>query len=378
MREEFCTITDLQHLPQVLVLTRSLARTAARFRLRVLCMDEASEACLRKLDPPGVEILRLANLERADPGLAAVRSARSHREYCWTAKSALCSWVLDAEPDLPGITFLDADLMFFGDPGILYEELGAGSVLLVRNLHGYRADMLRLSPPPFDSEEWGNEAPLERRLRWVFGPFNAGTVAFRNDERGRGALGWWRERSIERCSSHFDGGSWAEQRYLWNLQEKFEGVHVLAHLGGGMSPGGTGRHALSQEGQTVLIDGQPLVVFHYESLAIHRHGRLSRLLGGRRIGVKASPVCVRIADYYRVGTDECRLIWRPYLADLARAIDDVARLEPAYLPSLEPLRARDRLRYQAQLTRLAAFRFAARSLPLGPRRKLSALRRGLP
>ncbi len=364
MREEFCTITDLGHLPQVLVLQRSLERVCDRFRLRVLCMDAAAERSLSRLAPPGIVVIPLARLERDDPEFAATRSGRTHAEYCWTAKSALCKWALEREPGLELLTFLDADTMFFAPPSDLFDELDSGSVLLVRNRHGFREDILRLSPPPLDSPEWRRPpAPLQKRLDWVFGPYNAGTVGFSNTSTGLAAARWWRERSIERCSARFDGRSFGEQRYLWMLERRFDDVRVLQHPGAGPSPGGTSGHRLARDGDTILIDGRRFTFFHYESLGIHTRRWTSRFLGARPLTDEPRPLDVQIARYFRVEPVEWDLFFRPYLGELGHAIRDLAAIEPAYLDSLRPASVRKRLRFHARATSAAAHRTAARRLP---------------
>ena len=131
MTREFCTLFDANYLPRGLVLYHSLAERCPDFRLRVFCMDSRTEDVLHALALPNLTVVSLAELESHDPVLAGVKGDRTPVEYCWTATPAICRYALETEPELREITYLDADLMFFGDPAPLFQELGSDSVLIV-------------------------------------------------------------------------------------------------------------------------------------------------------------------------------------------------------------------------------------------------------
>src|SRR2546421_9362218 len=109
----FCTYFDHRYLTRGLALYESLQRHAGGADLHVLCMDELAAAALRELALPRLHVIPIAELERADPELAASRATRSTIEYYFTTSPSLPLYLLDQNPELESVTYVDADLFFF-------------------------------------------------------------------------------------------------------------------------------------------------------------------------------------------------------------------------------------------------------------------------
>jgi SAM-dependent methyltransferase len=302
MPHEFVTLFDANFLPRGLVLYRSLAATGADFRLRVLCLDERTREIVERLALPGLEAIPLTELEAAHPELVAVKPERSRTEYCWTLTPAACLHALECEPGLGEITYLDADLMFFADPRLVFDELGGGSVLLTP--HRY-------------AEEWAQYEALSGR-------FNVQFMTFRRDERGLAALRWWHERCVEWCYQRFEDGKFGDQKYLDDWPERFEGVRVAEQPGAGLAPWNASRYELSLNGTGVRVDGAPLVFFHY-------HGLHLRIAAPGRLAWRSD---------HPIGERERELLWTPYVAALARAVDDLRPLAGGERLGVEPFWSR--------------------------------------
>src|SRR3954464_10295675 len=93
----YCTYFDHNYLSRGLALYHSLQRHAPGSRLWVLCLSEACHRILVALDLPNILPVRLAELEAADPGVAATRSGRSAIEYYFTCTPAWMLFVLERE-----------------------------------------------------------------------------------------------------------------------------------------------------------------------------------------------------------------------------------------------------------------------------------------
>jgi hypothetical protein len=306
MKNEFCTILDTSYLARGLVLYRSLAETGAEFRLRVFCLDEKTRRLLEHMGLPNLVTVGIDELEAWDPGLKAVKACRSPVEYSWTAKPAMCLYSLDRDPRLETVTYIDADTMCLQDPSPLFAEMDGASILLVPN-RGLEDDEM--------------------------GSYLAGIISFRRDATAITALRWWRERCLEWCFDRVEDGKSGDQRYLEDWTSRFARVHVLEHPGGGVGPWNLEHFMLEQSGDTLLVDGQPLVFYHCVARWLYR-GPLTVL-----------PRHGFLSSYYRYVSEPMRLVWatafllpereqalleEPYMRRIAEALADIRRLEPGF------------------------------------------------
>ncbi len=288
MTYHFCTYFDHNYLARGLALYRSLEANCPDFMLWVLPMSPQAEKTLKRLKLPHMELIRLADFE--DPELLAVKPDRTAVEYMWTLTPSLPLYILRTRPDLSMITYLDADLLFFSSPEPIFTELGDNSILLIE--HRYSADR----------KEWEKTS----------GRFNVQLMTFRRDERGLAALRWWRERCIEWCFHRYEDGKLGDQMYLNDWPTRFPGVHILRHKGAGLAPWNIRNYTLTGQGESVFVDDQPLVFYHFHAFRLYSLNAYEASSG------------------YQFTTAQRRLIYTPYLAALREAHDEVRRIDPAF------------------------------------------------
>lgn len=287
MLEHYCTYFDQNFLPRGLALHASLMRHAGDFVLHVLCLDDRAHSILERLQLPRLRLLRLAELEQADPALSIARTRRSWVEYVWTLTPMLILHVLERAA-LRRVTYLDADLYFYSSPAPIYEEFGSASIMLI--------------PHRF-------HRIVERATR-LNGIFNVGMMTFCRDDNGLQALRWWREQCLDACHANHRDGKFGDQKYLDDWPARFAGVKVITHRGANVAPWNVGQYRVLRESDGVTIDGVPLIFFHFHKLDI---------LGGRwfRIGMRISRV-------------RRRVIYPPYLKALAEAYAVVNTVIPGF------------------------------------------------
>lgn len=237
----FCTCFDENYLPRFLALHQSLVSHGTEFQLWALCFDQGSYERTQALRLPGVEPIRLADFESANPELLAVKPGRSRSEYFFTCTPSIPLYVLERWPHVDLVTYLDADLFFFSHPRPLFDELSDASVGIIRH---------RFSAP--------------NRGRERFGIYNVGWVSFRRDAEGMRCLRWWRERCIEWCHDRVEPHRYADQKYLNEWSERFAGVRVLEQKGANLAPWNIASCRVSERDGRVWIDEDPLVFFHFQ------------------------------------------------------------------------------------------------------------------
>lgn len=241
--EHYCTLFDHAYLPLGMALHRSLVCTAGDFQLWVLCMDEQVEDALRVLQLERVRLIPLRDLERRFPALADARRGRTHGEYCWTTTPFLPEMVLHLDPDASRVTYVDADLYFFGSPRSILEELDRSGAKVLITEHAY--------PPDADNTESA-------------GRFNVQFIPFVRSDKAFEILADWQSQCLGLCTNDSSSGFYGDQKYLDVWPERFgDAVHCLTDVGLTLGPWNV-RH--------LWASGAPRGSYHFSGLRIFAGG----------------------------------------------------------------------------------------------------------
>jgi hypothetical protein len=299
----YCTYFDHRFLSRGLALHASMRRHCGAFRLWVLCLSEECHAVLTALALPDLVPLRLQDLEAHDGALLAAKRDRALIDYYFTCTAALLAWLFATRSEIDVLTYVDADVYFFGSPGFLLEEFRGSSVLIV--------------PHAFSDRN----RHLER-----FGRYNVGWLTFRRDASGLACLAWWRRSCLDWCRDEAGEGRFADQKYLDEFPARFSGVRIVAHPGVDVAPWNLDRYRISLEPDGApRVDGEPIVFYHFHGLR-----RLAPFLWKtqtRQFGARLTRL-VR------------RSIYAPYLAALDAAETTIRPLLEVRAPPLERVGAR--------------------------------------
>jgi hypothetical protein len=236
----FCTYFDRHYLPRALALYRSLSAHCENFHLFALCMDDESHQALETLGLPGITTVRLQELEQSNAELLRTKAERSKVEYYYTCGPCFLLYVLQRHPEVGFITYLDADLFFFSTPQPIFDEMADHSVGIIEHRFTKR------------------QSKLKR-----FGNYNVGWISFRRDECGLECLRWWAERCIEWCYDRVEENRFADQKYLDEFPARFESVRVIQHKGANVGPWNVTNYPITQHGEEIRVDGEPLIFFHF-------------------------------------------------------------------------------------------------------------------
>lgn len=284
---KFCTLFDSNYLTRALVLYQSLKSKEERFVLYAVCFDELAYEALSKLNLP--EIVPISLEEFESPALLSVKALRTPGEYCWTCTPHVIRYVLDTY-HLPEVTYLDADLCFYGKASILFDEFEQSGASVLITPHRYT--------PQYDQSK-------------TSGIYCVQFMTFKADASGLNILQWWQDRCIEWCYNRVEDGKFGDQKYLDDWPERFAGVHVLRHVGGGVAPWNIQQYSLSQKIHQLYVDDSPIVFYHYHAYKYYTDQ--SHDLGG-----------------YRLTADVVSLIYRPYVEALTAAKAKVREVIPGF------------------------------------------------
>ena len=246
---------------------------------------------------PNVVAIPIHLLEERDEPLLEAKKNRSLVEYYFTLTPTIILRLLKRF-QLEELTYVDADLCFFSSPDPIFEEFEGHSVLIQEH---------RFSP--------------RHRHRIIYGKYNVGLLCFRSDEKGLTVLKWWRDRCIEWCYARLENGKYADQLYLDDWTVRFEGVRVLENIGAGVAPWNHDQYTLRRdEADGILVDGKPLVFYHYHALLI------------------INPDVMVLDKFHVYAMDEkmMSLLFLPYILSLSQSIKAVKTILPDFDFGFDP------------------------------------------
>lgn len=293
MTHNFCTLFDSNYLTRGLALHQSMMKFIPDFKLYIFAFDDRSYKILTAMKLKNTEVISLKEFE--DPELLKVKPTRSIAEYCWTATSSTVLYILD-KFGVDHCTYIDADICFYSSPEPIFNELGDKSILLTEH---------RYSP------QYNKEVKS--------GKYCVQFVTFKNDEKGRKALTWWRERCLEWCYDRYEDGKFGDQLYLDDWTERFEGVHVMQHHGGGLAAWNVQQYEFEKKSDkitgTVGSSGEKfdVIFYHYHYLRFFKDGKIEL---GRRI----------LTD------DVLNIFYKPYIHKLNQIKKDILVDYPGFDP----------------------------------------------
>jgi len=286
--EHYCTLFDETFLPQGIALHASLERHARPFTLWVLCLDRSTKTALDNLRLSGVRTLALADCET--PELLAARANRSYGEYCWTLASHMFSFVFDRDPTVRRLTYVDADVFFFGSPAPFIGELEQSGKHVLITEHAY--------------------APSVAHYEKTAGRFCVQFVTFERQPDALALLDSWQRQTLESCSSARDAAVFGDQQYLdeWPARHP-DLVHVLDHRFRTLAPWNVD-HALRSG------DPDSAVFYHFHTF--------------RNISQRWAQWCVG----YSLTHPVARALYSSYQTEILAAFDTLRRSgsRPAFRP----------------------------------------------
>jgi hypothetical protein len=246
----FCTLFNSNYLTRGLAMYYSLEKHCLHFHLYIVAFDQQCFETLTALQLRKATIISLAEFE--DNDLLSVKSTRTATEYCWTCTPASIDYCIRTY-QLPSCTYIDADLLFFSDPAVLLEEMADSSVLITE--HRYT--------PQYDQTE-------------ISGKYCVQFVCMKNDARGQKALQWWKQACLDWCYNRAQDNKFGDQKYLDDWCQRFEGVHELRHLGGGIAPWNMQQYRFDRQGERLtgveIATGKKfdVVFFHFHCFRYHK------------------------------------------------------------------------------------------------------------
>jgi len=307
MKDIYCTYFDHNYLSRAVLTIESLRRFDPETPIYVLTLSAPCEAILRELALPNVITIPLSTLENAYPELIAIKSARRLIEYYFTLSPFLPHYLF-AQTEADRITYIDGDIYFFTSPLPVRDSLGDASVAI--------------TPHRFS---------FEFRNHVQYGLFNVAWITYRRCEEGLNCLNAYKADCTAWCYDRVENGKFADQKYLDAWPNRYPLVKIIEHKGFNVANWNINNYMIRLKNDVVMIDGDPLVFFHFASTQIRPDGKAYVLVAHRGGRSKAVLFTHVVDPYIRKLEEQNRLLTERFPA-LAAAISNI-RYETKVSPS---------------------------------------------
>lgn len=248
----FSTLFNSGYLDKGIVMFKSLQAVASDFRLYIVAFDDKCYEALQKYKCS--QIIPISLTEFEDERLLRAKSNRTEQEYCWTCSCHTIKYVIEHYHESE-CTYIDADMYFYANPQILFDEIMASGcdVSIIEHRMG-------------DNKE-------NRRVLQLSGKFCVEFNTFYATDNGMQILNWWCDKCLELCTVKQDGVHFGDQKYLDDWEKRFSGVHVLQHPGAGVAPWNVARYRLVEKcGDDIKIRFEAdhsvnsLIFYHFQAM----------------------------------------------------------------------------------------------------------------
>lgn len=235
----FCTLFDSNYASKGIAMYLSLLRHTDEFVLYVMGMDRKCQEILNAWEFKYIVVECIDDVD--SPELKEAKGNRSRAEFCWTCGSFFTDYFLH-KYNLPDVTYLDSDLLFFSSPQVVIEEF-------------YRKRASVGLAPHF------TKYPL-------FGKYCVQYVYFKNDADGTACLRWWRDESLKWCYSRVENGKYGDQKYLDYFADQFGNVFETENRGVGLAYWNMNDSSFKNGRTYYKNKSWPTVFFHYSGINV--------------------------------------------------------------------------------------------------------------
>ena len=183
--KHICTVSDINYLDKGLALYESLKANTEDFVLHYLCIDDKSFNKLKQFESQSLKPYHVETYLESDTNLKLLKDSE-YRYFCWSLASYFTNKLL--QTDIDAITYIDSDIYFHKDFGIVLDEIGD------REIGMFRHRQFPLSTPRPE------------------GHYNVGVVHFKKTNVGKRLCAWWADAVLNK--RHPEYATCGDQKYL--------------------------------------------------------------------------------------------------------------------------------------------------------------------
>jgi len=280
VKTAFATIVSPNYLAYARVLGDSLACHAPEAQFHVLVVNRPDAEVAAAVGATGLQATYATELGLAD---------FEHLAYKYDLvelNTALKPSFLKSlfAQGFDQVVYLDPDICLYQAPSPILEALQGAEIVLIPHSLSPAMDGLRPSDIDF--------------LRT--GTFNLGFLALRRGSQSFALLDWWEKRCLSHGFNDPGFGTFVDQKWMDLAPCYFESVHVLKHAGCNVAYWNLHERAVQGDGGQYLVNGAPLVFFHFSGVdsgapqVLSRHQNRHCLAPGTALAELVHDYCARL------------------------------------------------------------------------------------
>ena len=243
-KKYICTYFDYSFLPRGLALFFSLKQFYDEFDFYILTFDEQTFNHIEGLNEDKIKLISFK--EYNDYFQTSIDRFEDKKQYYFSATPNICIYLLEQNPEIDLLLYLDADVYIFNSLENLFAEVESASIAFCA--HRFTT--------------------LYKYLSKNHGKYNVGVNFFRNDEISKSCLKDWQND----CTNWYKGMPgydlvyFSDQIFLDEWERKYPNVKIIQNIGVNVAPWNIARYHFSEKNREYYVNESPLIIFHFSAL----------------------------------------------------------------------------------------------------------------
>lgn len=288
------SICSNNYFPYARILFTSLKKYHPEASL-FLCLADVAQPGI-ELNVPGVEIILAADLGIDHFLDFAFRY--DIMEFNTAVKPFMMDWLIRAR-GFEQVVYLDPDIEVFAPMQPVFAAFEQGADFAITP---------HLTAPA-EFAEFPDDIGIMKA-----GIYNLGFIALNNSQEAKNFLQWWKRRLRYQCVNQQDQGIFVDQKFVDLLPAFHSQVAILRDRSLNVAYWNLDQRNLTQTAEGWLVDGEPLIFFHFSGIVPQQPQRLSKHT--ERFQDNLDPAIQNIIHHY--------------LANIAKFQDNSANASYAY------------------------------------------------
>lgn len=248
-REVACTICCNNYFAYATVLARSFLRHHPQGRF-VICLVDRLDPAVDYPHDPRLTIVTADGL--GIPACDTLAFKYDVLEFNTAVKPFLLERLF-RDHGAERLLYLDPDILVTAPLTPIFDALDASPLVLTPHLRR-----------PYTDDHGPGEIDILRA-----GTFNLGFVGMAAHPQTWDLLTWWQARLTDGCTREIEKGYFVDQKWMDFVPSFFPDHHILRSGAFNAAYWNLHERTLARDGDTFLVDGEPLRFFHFSGIDVH-------------------------------------------------------------------------------------------------------------